>query len=258
VSGIGSFRNFYGHDLPDRFRWFRAWLNTVAISTAVCNSRETALDVQQRARKRLRVVYVPNSVEPIGDVSHFRRLWRQRLGIMDNDILVLGVGRLSEQKNFGRFIEAVAIARKNAGIKAVVAGRDDGCLESLERQAARLGLDADVLRFIGLVPDAREVMCAADIFLLSSDYEGMPNVILEAMAARVACVSTRVNGVGDLIESGVSGFVTDHRSEDLADKMQLLALDEDLRRKMGEEAAKRVAHSFEPEHTAAQLWQLCE
>jgi glycosyltransferase involved in cell wall biosynthesis len=214
--------------------------------------------VRRHVGDRKRVVHIPNSVQPVEDVELCRRTWRQRLGIPAEEVLILGVGRLSPQKNFGRFVKAVSLVHQTTPIQAVVAGRDDGSLASLQRQVKLSGLGPDVVRFIGSVPDARELMCAADVFVLSSDHEGMPNVVLEAMAAGVPCVCNKVNGVSTLIEPGVSGFITDRRADALAERIRLLVGDKGLREKMGARAAERIKGSFEPQTVAARLWQLCE
>jgi len=259
---IGSFRNAYHVEVGAHghtpLRWLRSWTSLAAVDTIVCNSPETAAAVRGRVGSGKRVVYVPNSVQPVENRAAHRRLWREHLGIQDHDVLVLGVGRLSVQKNFGRFVEAIALARQAVPTRAVIAGRDDGCLASLQQQAKLLGLGPDVIQFVGPVAKAQELMCAADIFMLSSDYEGMPNVVLEAMAAGVPCVCTRVNGVSELIQSGANGFIIDHRADALAGKVQLLALDRMLRQDMGARAADRIDGSFTPAAIAARLWQLLE
>jgi len=253
---VGSFRNDYDFELPNRFRWLRSWANLAGIAVAVCNSQETAAVVRRRVGDRKRVVYMPNSVQAVENREFCRRTWRQRLSIRDDEVLILGVGRLTPQKNFARFIEAVVLVHQTMPVRAVVAGRDDGCLKSLQRQAALSGLEPGVIRFIGAVPDARELVCAADVFVLSSDYEGMPNVVLEAMAAGVPCVCTRVNGVSDLIKLGINGFITDHRAEALAEKIRVLAQDKELRQEMGARAIEHIDSSFAPQAIAARLWQL--
>jgi glycosyltransferase involved in cell wall biosynthesis len=111
---------------------------------------------------------------------------------------------------------------------------------------------------MGRVPDARELMCAGDIFLLSSNHEGMPNVVLEAMAAGVPCVATRVNGVGDLIQHGTTGFVAAHNVDELAQHVIILAADAPLRHAMGVRARAAIAQGHQQEQIARQLWALCE
>ena len=255
---LGSFRNDYTARSMGGFGWLRSRMSLAALSTIVCNSPETADSVRSRVGKRKRVVFIPNSVRPVGNVELCRARWRQRLEISESDVLILGVGRLTNQKNFARFIKTVSIVRQRLPIRAVVAGRDDGLLESLQQQINASGFEHGVIELIGPVPDAKELMCAADVFLLSSDYEGMPNVVLEAMAAGVPCVCTRVNGVSALIEDGVDGFITDHRADALAEKVLLLVRDKKLCEEMGSRAAERMKGSFDPKMTAARLWQLCE
>jgi glycosyltransferase involved in cell wall biosynthesis len=255
VAAVGSFRNDYQFVLPNRHRWLWTWASLAGVSTVICNSQETTAAVRKQTNGRKRVVYVPNSIDSLRDKGLHRRRWRQKLALRDADVLVLGVGRLTPQKNFSRFVETIAEVRHTEPVKAVVAGRDDGCLIDLKKQMDEHGLEPPAIRFIGQVQEAQELMCAADIFLLSSDYEGMPNVVLEAMAAGVPCVCTPVNGVSGLIEEGESGFITTLDASALAERIKLLASNAALRHEMGARAAERVDGAFAPEFIAARLWQ---
>ena len=255
---MGSFRYIYPLKSSGLNGWLRSWMSVASASTMVCNSQETSAAVRRRVRNRKQVVYIPNSLEQIENVDVWRTTWRKRLEVSKGEVLILGVGRVGAQKNFARFVEAVMIVNKKTPIRAVVAGGDDGCLNGLKQQTAESGLDPGVVRFLGPVPDARELACAADIFVLSSEYEGMPNVVMEAMAAGVPCVCTNVNGIKPLIEHGVNGFITEHRADALADKILPLVRDADLRRGMGTRAAEHVKRSFDPVSISARLWQLCE
>jgi glycosyltransferase involved in cell wall biosynthesis len=170
--------------------------------------------------------------------------------------LVVGVGRLTAQKNFARFIDVIAKVRRSLPVRAVIAGQDFGCRDDLERQIARLGLQAEV-QLIGTVPDARELMCAADILLLTSDFEGMPNVVLEAMAAAKPCVVTNVHGVDDLIESGANGFRSSCDVSELAGYVVRLAADPHLRSAMGQAACLTV-ENYKPDRIARTLWAVCD
>jgi glycosyltransferase involved in cell wall biosynthesis len=255
VHHIGSFRNASYADLPTRLRWFWSWLSLAGISTVVCNSRETTLEISNRSRSRRKIYFVPNAVEIFAhdQVHAWREQWRARLGLSDDVVLVLGVGRLAPQKQFARFIDVIAQVTRQRAVQAVIAGEDFGCLAGLENQLAWLGLQKTA-RLLGEVRDARELMCAADIFLLSSDYEGMPNVVLEAMAAQVPCVATRVNSVGDLIQHGTTGFIAERDADDLAKHVLRLATDTDLRRAMGARARAAVERWYRPEDVMDQLW----
>ena len=256
---IGSFRNTDFADLPDRMRRLWRWMSVKSISVAVCNSRETQIAIAQRAGSGLEALFVPNAVDvfPSERIAAWRRHWRGLLEVDDHTVLVVGVGRLSPQKCFSRFIEAIAAAASGHRVCAVIAGEDHGCRAALEAQVVRLGLQ-DRVRLIGAVPDARELICAADIYLLSSDFEGMPNVVLEAMAAGVPCVATRVNGVGDLIQCGQTGFLAGFDAADLARHVRVLAADPELRREIGSRIRNMVERTYRPEQVVPRLWALCE
>ncbi|TCR61528.1 glycosyltransferase family 4 protein [Bosea sp. BK604] len=256
---IGSFRNAQFADLPAFLRSAWAWASLSAVSLAVCNSQETYDEIALRKAERPRLVYVPNGVEPPtnDEIAVWRATWRARLGIGDDVVLVVGVGRLARQKRFDRFIQVIERVRKNVPVVAVVAGKDFGSLQDLERQVAQSDLNG-VLRFIGTVPDARELISAGDILLLSSDHEGMSNVVLEAMSASVPPVVTRVNAVADLIEQGKTGFIADHDADDLARHVVRLARDCGLRRDIGERARSAVMLRYGSRAIAHQLWALCD
>ena len=197
-------------------------------------------------------------MQAITNAASYRAQWRRRLEIDDQEILVVGVGRLSAQKNFARFIDAVILANQTCRMRAVIAGPDLGLRSTLQRHIESAHLAPGTIRLIGPVPDARELICAADIFMLSSDFEGMPNVVLEAMAVGVPCVCTRVNSMAEIIEHGVQGWVTEHRPDALAKALLQLAQDPALRHILGENAKARVAHEYAPAMISKRLWQLCE
>ena len=259
IRRIGSFRNAMFADLPSRFRAVWSWASLAGISVAVCNSRDTCEQLARRPLLRPRAVYVPNVVErPAAEtIAQQRREWRARLGIEDEAILVLGVGRLTVQKRFDRFIDVIARVRAEIPAQAVIAGGDFGCREGLEEEIRSLGLQSSV-RLIGTVPDARNLMCAADVFLLTSDFEGMPNVVLEAMAAGTPCVATAVNAVPDLIEHGVTGFTAACDAADLARHVCRLARDPALRDRIGRQSRAAVGQGRDPRTLARRLWDLCE
>lgn len=259
IHRIGSFRNAYFADLPKRWRWLWGWMSLAGISTAVCNSRETQAQIAERCGHAKHVVYIPNGVEIFSseNVRQWRKEWRARLGLEDDAVLVVGAGRLAPQKNYVRFVDVIGEVRRHLPVRAVIAGEDHGCLPEIKERIAQLGLEEPV-RLLGNVPDAHKLACAGDIFLLSSDHEGMPNVILEAMAARVPCVATRVNSITDLIDHGSNGFVAGCDAADLAQYVIRLAADPSLRDAMGCRARAKIEQEFRPETSACKLWKVCE
>jgi glycosyltransferase involved in cell wall biosynthesis len=119
----------------------------------------------------------------------------------------------------------------------------DGPLRAeLEAQALRLGLDAT---FRGDVPDLRDRLRDLDVFVLPSRDENLPMALLEAMAAAVPVVATRVGGVPELIEDGVSGrVVAPEQVQPLADALRELLDDPARRASLARAGATRVAERF--------------
>lgn len=140
-------------------------------------------------------------VEPI----RFESLKR---AVDEKSKIVVTAGRLSSQKGFKFFIEAAALVYKvNPGIKFFIAGEGKSRFE-LEQLIASYNLSNNVF-LIGFVDDVRQLFKNADLFVLSSLYEGMPNVVMEAMAFGVPVISTNVNGVEELIGDQSCGVVVE-------------------------------------------------
>lgn len=126
---------------------------------------------------------------------------------LPTDGFVIGaVGRLSAEKGFDVLIRSThALVSRGFNVRTVIVG-EGGERANLERLARELQL-GDRVRLAGWQADVRGYFEAMDVFALSSLREGLPNVLLEAMALEVPVVSTRVNGVPRLIQDGRNGFL---------------------------------------------------
>jgi glycosyltransferase involved in cell wall biosynthesis len=122
--------------------------------------------------------------------------------------VILGVGRLVPPKRFDFFLHVLAALAKQRPIKGLIAG--DGPLRvELESLAVRLGLLPGVVEFLGQLGDTSSCYGRAHVLLSTSDHEGTPNAILEAMAAGLPVIGTRVGGVPDLLGGGARGRLVD-------------------------------------------------
>ena len=129
---------------------------------------------------------------------------KRQLGFPSDTTLVVGVGRLSNEKGFDLLIQAVAnLIDSGADVALSIAG-DGAERESLQQRIDSSG-HADRIRLLGFVADPRVVYQAADLYALSSRREGLPNVVLEAMAMSVPVLATKVAGMPTLIQDGVNG-----------------------------------------------------
>ncbi len=176
---------------------------------------------------------------------------RKELGLA-GEFLWLAVGRLEAVKDYPTLLNAFAAVPGTAQL--LIAGA--GPLESeLVRQAARLGLERCV-RFLGFEPHVKRWMQAADGFVLTSRYEGLPMVLLEAGACGLPVVATDVAGTREVIVNGETGWLA--RAGDagaLAKAMaKLMRTSPEKRRAMGERARLRVAQKFAME-TVLDRWE---
>ena len=150
-------------------------------------------------------------------------------------VRLLAVGRLVTQKRYDRFLSILARVRGQVGrqIEAVIVG--SGPLrKQLEEQAARLGLLPGVVEFKGTVADLAPVYQQADILVLTSDWEGTPNVVLEAMASGLPVVATSVGGVCEIVRDGVTGYLVEPGQDSLmVERLVQLACNRQLRMEFG-------------------------
>jgi glycosyltransferase involved in cell wall biosynthesis len=177
---------------------------------------------------RLRVV--PNGID-----------LRRREPAPAHEPLVVGTAAILEhRKGVDVLLDAAALVGRPLRLEIF----GDGSLRGeLEARARRLALDVE---FHGRVPDVRERLEGLDVFVLPSRDENLPMALLEAMAAAVPPVATRVGGVPELIVDGESGLlVAVDDVAGLAGAIESLAAEPERRERLARQAARRVADRFE-------------
>ena len=190
-----------------------------------------------------RLSVIPNAVHP-PERARFPGAVRMSLGIPPDAPCVGVVARLVAQKRIDRLLDSVG--RLPAEVHCIVAG--EGPLrDALRRQAAALGI-AGRVHFLGHRADVADVLGALDVFVLSSDREGMSNAMLEALAAEVPVVSTRVSGAEEALRCGADGIapgvVVDFDAAALADAVRAVLGDTERRRAMAAAAGRRAREVF--------------
>jgi glycosyltransferase involved in cell wall biosynthesis len=209
-------------------------------SMASARALEKALNLSPG---RTHVVY--NGIDPSSLVpKRTRDDVRSQLGIDRGAGVVAIVARLEPQKNHELFLYAAAIcraARPSCRFLIVGDGPRRAELEALSRS---LGLENDA-GFLGNRSDIPDILAATDISVLSSHYEGLSNVMLEAMGSGIPIVSTDYAGVDEVLTDGVDGFVVPlNDAEGLARRMVQLLDDADLRRRLGQAGRESVCRRF--------------
>jgi glycosyltransferase involved in cell wall biosynthesis len=209
----------------------------LATLTTTNSSRAARGLIDRRVVPADRLVVVPNGLDTglYRTDAPRRAHTRAALGMRDDEFLWLSVGRLHDQKDHASLLRAVA---RLSSSRPTLAIAGDGPLRGpLEALATALRIDPPI-RFLGRRNDVPDLLGAADGLVLSSAWEGSPNVVLEAMAAGVPVVATDVGGVPELVRSGETGFVVPARDpRALADAMRsLMTLPVAARRTLGARA----------------------
>jgi glycosyltransferase involved in cell wall biosynthesis len=202
------------------------------------NSRAALQNARAFGIPNHRLFFLPNVV----DSAEFQLAGQAS----QNPVRLVTAGRLVEQKRHDRFIRLISRLRSDVplAVKGIIAGKGPK-REALEQQVRELQLTEQELEFCGLRRDMKDVYRGADIFVLTSDFEGTPNVVLEAMASGVPVVSTDVGDVRALIEDGVSGFVVSRQNEDdLFARVRQLVEDPVQRRSFAENGRRFIERHF--------------
>jgi glycosyltransferase involved in cell wall biosynthesis len=165
-------------------------------------------------------------------------------------IKLLAAGRLSQEKRLDRFLALLRRVREltASDVRGVIAG--DGPLrQSLERQAAEMGFSPAQLEFRGETHSMAPLYEEADLLVLTSEFEGTPNVILEAMASGLPVVATGVGGVPEIVEQNKTGFIIQPYDEGQMSAMILeLVSSLEIRIAFGLAARKMIEFKYSLNH----------
>jgi glycosyltransferase involved in cell wall biosynthesis len=162
--------------------------------------------------------------------------WRQSLGIADDEVAISFAGRLVKEKNTAIFTRVLnALTDKGLKVKPLVIG--DGPEMTAMKSTLRNGVFAGFLHG----EDLARAYASSDIFFFPSESETFGNVTLEAMASGLPAVNAIASGSNSLVVEGETGHLVSARDEaGLAEKLETLVRDENLRRRMGEAARSRA------------------
>lgn len=193
--------------------------------------------------KQENIHVIHNGVE-IPDTSIFsKEKLRKEAAVPADSKVILGAGCLHTQKGFQYLISAVKqLHELGKMVHLVIAGGGDS--SPYLKIAESLNISSYV-HFLGHRDDVRELMYGADMFVLSSIDEGLPNVVLEAMSTGTPVIATSAGGTSEIISDGVNGFIVPVKdSAKIAEKASLLIENENLRKKIGAEGLAHMVQNF--------------
>lgn len=246
---------FHGHVLQEYFgrltshlfvgleRFLSHWSDTIiGVSQEVCDQLKT---MGIGSEKSIRHIPLGLELERFCHCETYRGQLRNELGIADDVSLVGIIARLVPIKGHRDFfLAAQAVHKQLPGkVKFLIAG-DGELRDELTRQVHQLGL-SDAVLFLGFRQDLERLYADLDVVALTSYNEGLPVALIEALAAGRPGVATRVGGVPELIQDGVTGFLVEKGDwAGLAEKILWLLKHPQQAQTMGEQGRNRVIPSL--------------
>jgi glycosyltransferase involved in cell wall biosynthesis len=236
----------------------RAFAAAGAVTACSSDLRDRAIALGARAETTRTVPYGVDAsfFSDRGSLSDDRReAMRRRLGASSTQTLVVAVGRLVEKKGFAHLIEAIG---DSAQLHVALVG--DGDLQEDLQARTRASRASVTLAGRFSRSETRDALQCADIVAVPSvvdskgNVDGLPNVLLEAMAAGKAIVASRVAGIPDVVRDGVEGLLVPPRDPAaLREALRGLAANAGLRAELGARAALRVQRELTWERVASTL-----
>jgi glycosyltransferase involved in cell wall biosynthesis len=254
IKDIGGVRNngdqdFKSVDIVGRYLCLY-WPNVLAVNSLhAIHYLSTCMGVSKTKLK-----YLPNVI----DLKKFHPSSTIASDVKKNALRIISVGRLVEQKRFDKLIRMISrIHEKFPEIDMQLEIIGEGPKrKELEQMTKSMHLSNKVT-FTGEITEVEESYRQAQMLVLTSDWEGTPNVILEAMASGLPVVSTRVGGIPEIVTDGVTGFLVDSQDEDgLLDAVHKLICNPRLRETMGTQARQKVVMSYSPDKLKTYLSEL--
>lgn len=250
------------HSLPHRNRILAHMTKNVLERADRVTSVSRALRQSSRSfgmpKNEVEVIYNGCVMETFAFDPEIRKHFRERLELSRDEVAIIYVGSLIPSKGLYELLQALQLSiQKGRKIRLILVGEGRE-KKRLERFATSLGI-MNIISFLGQVPHlgVAKWLNAADILVLPSYNEGLPNVVLEAMACGLPVIATEVGGIPEAVEDGLSGILIPPREViALSDAVERLIVNPELRRQMGFRGKEIVESKFLWDDTATKFNEL--
>lgn len=229
--------------------WWRLKLHTLMVNLGIADVLVAVSDgIARQARAEgihaRKILVIPNGVTPLDISSVDCTDVRKQFHLKENDIFLLSVGRLAFQKGHDVLVDAVpSLIQRHPDLTVNICG-DGPQWDNINAQIAKLGL-LDHVKLLGTWSNISPLLAIADVFVLPSRSEGLSRALLEAMAAGVPVVATRVEGVEEVVTDGVHGLLVHSENPDeLTNAIIRLVDAPQLRKQMGIAAQEHIMASY--------------
>lgn len=181
---------------------------------------------------------------------------KYRFGFNTEDIVIISVGTCNQKKNHYAIFDAISKVNRSKTCTVKYLHRGTGpTLDDENGYAKKVGVNMHT-KFVDFLEDVRMAYWAADIFVMTSGWEGLGNAILEAMNCGLPVILYDVLGMRDTIVNGKGGYLIEANSDSLASAIKKLALNEELRNQMGIEAKQSVLKNFNKQKSLEKLMKI--
>ena len=202
----------------------------------VTNSMDAYANAMKIGYDKDRMFYLPNAV----DTDRFRF---KDYNHTNENTSILTIGRLGPEKRYDKLIRISGLLKDENVITTIIG---DGKLKNeLEEQVKYLNFNEGSFVFMKGQPDTETYYTRADIFVLTSDFEGTPNVVLEAMSCGLPVVASSVGNLPNIIRQGITGYLVNRKDEEgFLKEIKMLVMDKSLRKKIGTKAREFIVKEF--------------
>lgn len=212
---VGSLRNANPFSWRDLFCLMDLaalnFLNDCVVTNSATGKKFAVRDYRLPAGK-IKVIYNGKDFSQYQTSAGGQEI-RRELNIPEGHLVVTTIGRIARQKGYEYLVEAANILIKQKNRKAVflIVGKGEETFEEIQSLIRKYSLDKDV-RLLGVRQDIAEILAVSDVFVLPSLWEGLPNVLLEAMIAGVPVVATDIEPNREVIENNQTGLLVPPKS----------------------------------------------
>lgn len=220
--------------------WAERMLAKVTDRIICVSNHDRDLALEHRVVDSKKLVVVHNGMDPQPYLSADGHGVRREMALGE-EVLITMIGRLVPQKDPSTLLEAAAALRGHVRVALVGGGERQGQVEefiwkrALNQRVSLLGERSDV----------PAILAASSVFVLSTNWEGLPRSIIEAMMAGLPVVATNVGGVPELVEDGVTGILIPRNDPGaMTHALQRLIDNPELRRRMGEAGREKALRDF--------------
>ena len=226
-------------------------------SDVVIVPTKSVVPIVQKWGVKNEIVPVATGVREEEFLNSDREKIREKYGIKNDEVLLLLVSRLTEEKNVKFIFDALSeVLKKNAKTKFMLVG-DGYLLSDLKNKAKAVGLGNRII-FTGIIgrDDMKNYYSAGDIFVYASKSETQGMIITEAMYAGLPIVAIKATGIESLVENGKNGILTSENNQEFISAIKKLIGDKELRKKMAEESARIAREKYTAKICAGKMLEI--